>query len=70
MQRPMTGISRSMKVNLERQSISFRQKKDRAIRMNSCRLPKLDSEDPEDLNVWLSKFEDNLKETGKSYEYP
>lgn len=56
MQRPFTGISRSMRVNLDRQKESIWSKKERSDRLASCRLPKLESDDPEDVFLWLDKF--------------
>ena len=70
MQRPMSGLSQSMRVNLDRQNESFTSKRYKSIRMASYRLPKIESDDPEDVSLWLDKFEDGLKEIGKSYEYP
>lgn len=66
----MTGISRSMRVSLDCQRESLHTRRERSIKMATYRLPRIESDDPEDVSLWLGKFEENLKEIGKGYEYP
>ena len=65
--RPKSSFSKSMQVNLFKESIPFPQRKRTQKKLSSLYFQKVDSIDPETIYTWLDDFDKGLGKQGKSY---